>query len=68
MKSFVSAAQLPDFHSLMRSAVVPDYDHLSSQVSEQVAEKIADLELGDVAFMEAVIKAEAISDGTHRYA
>jgi hypothetical protein len=68
MKPLIFSAQLSDYVSLVGFAVVPDYDHMPSQMLKQVAEEFSDLEFCDVALMKAVIKAEAISYGTHGYA
>ena len=56
MKAFVFPAEFSDFNSLMGSGVVPDHNDGAAKVSQQIAEEVANLNLADVSFVEAVIE------------
>lgn len=64
MKALELMAQLSYLNPLMGFAVVPNHDDISAQMAKQVAKEFADLDFGNVAIVETVIKAETISDGT----
>jgi hypothetical protein len=68
MEAWIFAEELPDHLPFVRPTVVPDDDNRAAQMHEEITEKIADLDLGDVVEVEAVIEAEPFSGRADRNA
>ena len=58
MKPLIFFAQFSDHFRLMRGRVVPDDDDESAKVTQQISKEIANLNLGDVVFIESVIESQ----------
>jgi len=58
----IFAEEVSDRSALVRPSIVPDHNNRAAQMHEEIAEEIADLDLGDVVEVEAVIEAESFAD------
>jgi len=66
MEARIFAEEVSYHLALVRPAVVPDDNNRAAQMHEEITEKIADLDLGDVVLVEAVIEAEPFSGRADR--
>ena len=57
METRVAATDFPDGLPLVDGSIVPDHNHGSAKVTEQMSEKLADLGMLDVFPMQHVIQA-----------
>ena len=66
MKPWETATELADGFAFVGLAVVPERDDRTAQMTEQVAQKVADLRLLDVLTMELAIQSEPAARGADR--
>ncbi len=59
-------AQVTNGRSAMDRGVVPDDDHVTAEVTQQVAEEVAHPESIDVRAVEAIVQAHAVAQGADR--
>ncbi len=65
MKPLIFAAEFSYHFRLVRGRVVPDHNDESAKMTQQIAKEVANLNLGDVVFVEAVIESQFFLYGAY---
>ena len=67
MEAVIAVAELSDRFSLMGASIVPQDDHLSSQVTQEVEQEVTGLRLLDILRVALKVEAQVMTLGTDGY-